>query len=180
MEPRLKSSKKWTNIPAEMLTQICEVFTENFMAAAQRGQFFAEGRIYPEELLLSVGYLEKGRLARANFEVSIEFNAKKENALKLIHAAVDCAASMMEQYDQREDDEDVELPRQWTEYELEGKKVYLQYTTNNPELEAQADRLLGLSDNDDLVKGEVDEEELKARITMLGLDEDEDDEGKRH
>src|SRR5687767_3500911 len=98
MTPRLPTSKKWTALPAELCTQIRDVFAESFAEPAARGQILVEGRIYPEELLLRVGYLEKGRLRQSNFEISLDFDANKQNALEHIHFAIDCAASMMQEF----------------------------------------------------------------------------------
>src|ERR1700677_1818331 len=98
MIPRLKSSVKWTDLPKELCAQIREVFEENFTAAAKNGRFVVSGRIYPHELCFRAGYLENGRLRQANFEVSLDFNAAKQNAFEQIQVCVDCAASMFEQY----------------------------------------------------------------------------------
>src|SRR5882672_4312625 len=98
MTPRLPNSTKWTPLPPELVTQIQSVFEEAFEAQKTKGAFTAEGRIYASEILLRVGFLEQGRLAQANFEVSLDFNPKKQNALEYIHLAIDCAASMMETF----------------------------------------------------------------------------------
>lgn len=180
MTPRRPDSKKWSSLPEELLQQIQQVFAENFAEASKKGQIMAEGRIYPTELMLRVGYLEKGRLAQANFEVSLDYNRNKENVMRLILLAVDCAASMMMDYlaegESADEDQVADLPRTWMPFDVEGRTIYLQFTTENPSLEAEADRLLGEAGEKQLVHGANDEEDeeenLKAVITMLGLDED--------
>ena len=177
MIPRLKSSLKWTPLPAELCGQIREVFEENFQEAAKKGQFLIEGRIYSAELCFRAGYLEKGRLLQANFEVSLEFDAKKQNALQLIQTGVDCAASMMQQYFTPTENSEVEedpleaFPRQWQEHAFDGIKLYLQVSTVNSSLEEEANRLLG-EGVDNLVRGEDPEEDERAVISMLGLEDD--------
>src|SRR5665213_2667718 len=121
MIPRLKTSLKWTALPAELCTQIREVFEENFGDAVKNGKIVISGQIYPNELCFRAGYLENGRLRQANFEVSMDFNAKKQNAFEQIQSCVDCAASMMQQYLEiyNRADEDAEttgledFPDQW-------------------------------------------------------------------
>lgn len=167
MNPRVPSSKKWTSIPNELCSQIREVFEENFADQSKNGQIIVEGRIYPNELLLRVGYLEKGRLKQANFEVSQDFDPNQQNALQLIHLAVDCAASMMgEFFDQAQELES--FPQEWQSFAVEKKMVFVRVSTVNSQLEAAADRLLS-ENSDDLVQGEDEEQDRQAVITMLGL-----------
>ena len=170
MEPRLSSSKKWTSFPKEYLKQIQEVFNKSFKLHLERGKILAEGRIYKEELLLRVGFLENKRLKQSNFEISIQFNKQKENAVKLIYLAIDVAATMMDEFFMAETDDD--FPRIWKEFEVENKKIHIQYSVVNTALEEEADRLLGIKD-DNLIQ-DADEEELEAVKAQLGLDDAED------
>lgn len=179
MQPRLNTSKKWTSFPKELTQQIKEVFTEGFGEAVKNGEILVEGRIFKEEIMLRVGYLEKGRLAQANFEVSLDFNPSKQNAMEQIQFAMDCAASMMEDYLQNADDGLSDFPRNWQAFEIANRKVFLKVTTVNEKLEAEADRLLGetAEEGEALLRGEEDEESLRSQIHgMLGLNGDDDDE----
>lgn len=172
MNPRLATSGKWTSLPKELQAQIKDIFSENFADAAQLGKFVVEGRIYSKELMLRVGYLENGRIRQANFEVSLDFDPNKQNALNLIHLAVDCAASLMQEYFDQEQ-EIADFPTTWSEFEVDKAKVYVQASTVNSELESEADRLLGAED-DLLVKADAEEDpdEKEAVISMLGLSGD--------
>jgi hypothetical protein len=174
MIPRIATSKKWTALPAELCGQIREVFQESFSDASKRGKFHIEGRIYPAEMMLRVGYLENGRLLQANFEVSMDFNSAKQNALEQIHFAIDCAASLLQEFFEREQDLE-EFPREWQPIQFEKREIFIQITTENSELEAEANRLLGLS-ADALVQGSDEATEAaadeKAVISMLGLDKE--------
>lgn len=171
MQPRLPFSSKWTPIPKELAAQITEIFEENFASYIKNGKILVEGRIYLREVLLSVGYKEKGRLRQDNFQVSIEYNRDKDNMVKMIHLGVDCAASMAEQFFSGTVASS-DFPKTWTGYEFEGREVFLQYSTTNSELEEEANRLLG-EDDEGLMRGEDAEEELEQKISMLGLsDED--------
>lgn len=175
MTPRRKNSLKWTPLPKELCAQIREVFEENFAKESKSGQFLVTGRIYPEEICFQAGYLEKGRLAQANFEVSLDFTASKQNAFEQIQICVDCAASMMQRYFESESDLE-EFPREWQKHNLDGRELYLQVSTLNSELESEADRLLGEAD-DALVQGEDPDEDERAVISLLGLADDEPGDG---
>lgn len=171
MEPRLSSSKKWTSFPNEYLKQIQSVFNKSFKLHLENGKILTEGRIYKEELLLKVGFLENKSIKQSNFEISIKYDKNKENAVQLIYLMIDVAATMMDELFMAENDHD--FPRVWQEYHVENKTVYLQYSSTNDELEAEADKLLGIEKADNLIQ--QDEDELLDEIKQsLGVDSDEE------
>lgn len=144
MNPRLKNSKKWTDFPKEYLKQIEDVFTQNFKTKLGQSELVVQGRIYPGEILLRVGVHHRSQLTQGNFEVSMDYDTKKKDAIDRIYNCVDAAASMMDEYfDKMEKEEEIDFPRTWQEYEFENHKLFLQYTTVNTTLEAKADELLG-------------------------------------
>ncbi len=171
MKPRLSSSKKWTAFPPEFIQQIETVFRENFSKELQKAQLFVEGRIYSQEILVRIGYLETGRLKQANFEVSVEYSSNKSDAIERINDAVDAAASLMVEYFEGADEEgqEADLPLIWKEVPFNNRKLHIQFSTVNTNLEAQADALLGIKDPS-LVKEEETEVE-----DVLGEEEDGED-----
>lgn len=170
MKPRLKSSKKWTPIPQDVVLQIQELFKENFQKELQNSRIVAEGRIYSEEILLRVGYLENGRLAQYNFEVSMPYKLTQEDsALICLSLCVDAVGSLMAEH--FEDTESQELPYSWTESEFEGKKIWVQHSTENSELAKKANQLL-----DDEEEQLVYEEEEELEDSELSDDDESDDE----
>ncbi|XGC79402.1 hypothetical protein ACES2L_08685 [Bdellovibrio bacteriovorus] len=175
MNPRLKSSKKWTSFPKEYSNQIQTVFAENFAQYMDNAELIIEGRIYQEEIVLRVGYHEKGRLAQANFEVSMNYSQEEQDAVKRIHNCIDAAASMMMEY--LENDGEVDFPYTWKEVPFQGKKIYLQFTTENSSLEAEANKLLGV-DEDSMVhdEEEIDEDALSRAEQSEELSPPRDDE----
>lgn len=174
MEPRLKTSKKWTALPKEFMQQVRSVFKETFAKQIGKGTLETEGRIYPEEILISVGYRAENALKQSNFEVSVAYKKDKDNVLKLLHLAVDAAAGLFEQLFTAEDDQD--FPRIWQEFDFEGRKIFVQYTTTNSELEGEADKILGVASGESLAEGDWDDETSADSIkASLGLDPDEDD-----
>lgn len=155
MNPRYKTSKKWTDLPADLKKQISSIFEQNFkQEIGPNSEIRTEGRIYPQEILLSVGIHRQGELRFHNFQVSIDHKNEPEKVVELIYVAVDSIASLMTEYFQN--NEDIELPYTWMEYPFNGQKVWLQFSTDNPDLEAEANRLLGEAD-DSLLKNADDE-----------------------
>ena len=184
MKPRRESSKKWTSLPKEYIQQIHEVFTENFATHLKNSKLIVEGRIYPEEVILRVGSLENGRLRQINFEASLDTDPKALNAPDQILVAIDALASMMAEYyetgnsemengemkDQEDDTKELEstkhFPQIWQKIEIKKKTLWVQFSTENSELEAQANKLLNnlLDGNENLVNLEEDPEDNKEEL----------------
>lgn len=181
MEPRLKTSKKWTALPEEFLRQVQGVFQQSFAKEIGQGTIEVMGKIFPEEILVRVAYKESKSIKPKGFDISVPYKVPKDNVLKLLHLAVDAGASLMEQLFASEDDGD--FPLQWEEVQFEKRTIYVRFTTVNAVLESEANRLLGLAEGEDLAGGEWDEEETEAPETIkkrLGLDDDDEtDDGKK-
>lgn len=174
MKPRLTTSKKWTDFPKEYTAQIINAFNQNFAAQLAGAKLIVEGRIYKEEILLRVGFQEKGRLAQPNFEVSMSYAFKESEALARIHDCIDAAASMMDEYFQT--DGETDFPRSWKEYEFNGRKVFLQFSTVNTSLEAEADKLLGIGADSFYQEDEDTEDALDVADEKIASEDDEDQE----
>ena len=160
MNPRYKISQKWTAFPPEFSEQIRSVFVQNFEKQLGKTMSLSvDGRIYQKEITLRIGLHSKGELKHFNFEASVDLPpnpANDENKIfETISVAVDALASLVAEY--FENDQDIELPYTWTESTFEGKKVWVQHSTENPDLEAEADKLLGLADEDGVLKNAEDE-----------------------
>jgi hypothetical protein len=164
MDPRKKESKKWSPLPPELSNQIKSVFVENFESRLDGKLVKVEGRIYPTEILMRVGINTKGELRFQNFEVSLDHSPLKKDTLAQINIAVDAIASLMLEY--FDNDEDHEMPYVWQEYPFEKQSIWLQYSSVNSDLEAEANKLLGLTEDDSLLK--ETEEDMEA----LGLNDD--------
>ena len=173
MQPRLKTSQKWTALPPELLGQMKMVLGETFRAQLGHGDFTAEGRIYPGEILMVVATQRPKTLRESGFEVSIAYKQNKDNVMKLLHLGMDVVGALFEQLFAAENDE--EFPRQWQSVDFEGREVFIQYTTANRRLEAEADRLLAAED-DGITGGDWDAEVTPELVKAdLGLDPDDDD-----
>ncbi len=179
MTPRLKNSKKWTAFPPELTAQIGTSFGSQFKVESKQGTFKVEGRIFPSEILLRVGYLENGRLKQSNLEVSIDFKPKDDVVAK-IFTCVDALGSVFFDFfealntptddpDERESSKEsvdptlspgLDLPAAWKAFPFLQETVYIQYSTVNTDLETEADRLLGLHNNSLLQKTPDEEEDF--------------------
>ena len=178
MEPRLTTSRKWTPLPQELITQIGTVFKQNFSAQIGKGTIKADGKIFPGEILIGVSLKQPGTLKQSGFIISIAYKQNKDNVLKILHLAIDALAALFDQFFAAENDHD--FPRVWEELDFEGRQIYIQYSTVNDELEAEADRLLGDKKSEGLIGGDWDEdddidaEQIKAK---LGVDDEDGDSG---
>lgn len=152
MTPRDPSSKNWTALPLEFREKAAQVFNQNFKAESMEGDFFIEGRIYPLEIIMRAGYIEKARLKQTNFEVSIE-HSPDEKAMEKLFLGIDVLGSVFEthfEHIREEEIEDVEYPVNWEEFDFDDQKVHLRFSTANTKLEAEANKLLGVDDGETL------------------------------
>jgi hypothetical protein len=157
MQPRLKNSKKWTAFPQEYTTQIKDVFEQNFSEQKGKRQFVVEGRIFTNEIILRVGLSAAGELKQDNFEVSVDYNRDEKEAILQMNHCVDALASMVMDYFENQNDD---FPRQWAAFPFQDTTVYLQYSSVNSTLEAEADKILGLANGSLL--NDVPEDETDA------------------
>jgi len=177
ISPRNKSSKKRTEIPTELIEQIEDLLLANFRAQLKRRLPVVTGHIYPEEIVLGVGLQVPKQLKQPRFDVSVDYNPKKDNATKMIHLCVDVLAGLFEKLVLEEEDQ--EFPRLWESIEFEKKTVFVQYGTANLDLEAKANELLGET-SETLVQFEDEDDAYENPDTLkarLGFSEDEDEDG---
>lgn len=183
LTPRLVTSRHWTDLPADFRKKVEEVFAEQFDLEAQQGEFLVDGRIYNEEMLVRIGYLEHGRLRQINFEASIDLPKRKakdqdeeegkaseseSKIMESLYICIDALGSLMEEYFELGEDEELDIPLHWRPFEFEEETIYLQHSTVNTRLEDEADRILGVGDRrlfneetedeDALNKADVDSE----------------------
>lgn len=167
MKPRLPTSMQWTPFPPEFTEKVHQVLGENFREATQRGEFLVEGRIYPQEIVMRVGYIEHGRLHQDNLEASMDYSMKTEDqtAFKTIYACLDAIGSIFEEKFANPH-EDFEFPLNWEAYEFDDQIVWMQYSTVNTRLEEEADRLLNSLDDKVLVQEDAPTEDALSRAVI--------------
>jgi hypothetical protein len=154
--PRLTTSKTWTELPAEFTKKVNSIFATQFKVEAGYGEFLVEGRIYPDEVVVRIGFVEKGRLKQANFEASMDrIKTPEDKTMDALYSIIDALGGLMEEFFELDGEEELDIPLAWKAFDFEGETIYLQQTTVNSRLEAEADRILGL-----LEKSLVQEENL--------------------
>lgn len=189
--PRLASSKTWTPMPPEFLAQLKSVFTRQFaqpMArlqaalspeqAAQKhaGEFFVDGRIYSEEVIVQIGLVGPGQLRQINFEASMDLpvrlaendeEAFGEHNLTMdnVYSCIDALGSLMEEYFAAGSIDEMDITQRWQPFQFEDVEIHLQYSTVNTALEAQADRILCLM-GEDLVREDGSSEDAMAQAEI--------------
>ena len=172
MNPRKKESKKWTKLPNDFSNQIKTVFEQNFKPHLEGKKLTVEGRIYPSEIVLRVGINQKGEVRFNNFEVSLNHSKEQQDTITQIHIGVDAVASLMVDY--FENEEEHEMPLIWQEYPFDKQTIWLQYSSENSDLEAEANKLLGVSAADALLAETEDEMEALGLTEEQGSTEEED------
>lgn len=134
-EPRLKESFKHTpqNLPTDLGKMIQESICQKYTYFNDK-DVLVQGAIYPEELILSIGYKEKASLRQLNFECSMSYDANNDqNVIEKFHDSADALDSMINEYiDARGD---IEMPDQWTEFDFDDGKVFLRFSKLNTEIE---------------------------------------------
>ena len=143
MDPRLKSSTKWSPFPGELVEQITVTLDERFSEeyGLEDMHFIVEGRIYPEEIMMRIGLSVKDQLKQHNFEFSFEYDNEKEQTLERIQNSMDVVEHIWSEF-LEEDMEDGEMPRQWQVMPFQKLQYFFKYSTVNTNLEAEADKLL--------------------------------------
>jgi len=140
MHPRLPSSKKSTEFPPDYVHLIKDLINKNFKRLSREYSIHVAGRIYKEEIITQIGFRTKGGIKQVNFEASIEYSLKPNNIMDQIYLSIDALGAMIQQY--FEADGDIEMPKEWYEFDFENKKIFLRMTSENTDLEARANELL--------------------------------------
>ncbi|MCC6138664.1 MAG: hypothetical protein IT287_08520 [Bdellovibrionaceae bacterium] len=188
MDPRLKTSTKWTPFPLELSAQIADVMTESFADYDLGGKFVVEGAIFPQELLLRIGLQQSGKLRQDNFEASLEYVPEvaaledteaeaptPSKTIELIHVMVDFLGQVWESF--LEDEPELEeMPLGWLEHRFEKQVISLRYTSVNTDLEKQADELLKMYEKKLVHESEAEEGDDVAAENLEASDEDSHDE----
>lgn len=174
VESRVNKASKSTKLPAEFSNQISEVFNEHFKKQLGGQPVLVDTLLTASEVVVRVGYNPKGmKLQQHNFEVSLDYDQKPAtNLVSSVHLAIDALANILQEH--------IEKPNQdfsptWTAMTLEKREFFYRYTAENSELEKQANDLLGINDEESLVKLDEtieDEEQPQEALNKLGLNEE--------
>jgi hypothetical protein len=102
-QPRLPNSTQSTDLPQDFRSRAAEVFRATFPDEAELGEFVVDGRIYPNEVLLRLGYLPQDQIRQINFEASVDYDTKKLEergltTMEPLFLCVDVLGAVMEEH----------------------------------------------------------------------------------
>ena len=100
LEPRRPTSslKRSVELPGDARDTIAHTFRDAFQEKASGYEILVDGRVFSEEVLLSVSLKKSGEITQKNFVASLDYDTQNDQAMKIIHTAVDAIASMIEQF----------------------------------------------------------------------------------
>lgn len=169
MIPRRPNSKKWAHFPQDLTLQIKEAVEETFGNQLKNHRIVTEGRIYPEEVLFQIGFLEEGRLKQPNFEISFDIPDDKSDVWLQLHKGIDLIHGAMLDY--LEDEDNTELPLYWKKIHFKNENFYFQFSTTNTELENLANKLLGLEESNLVVSSPDSDKESDDAFELAEIEE---------
>lgn len=135
--------KKYSSTPEDLNNLIKETLVESSDAAleTETQKVNVRGRIYPEEIILKVSINEGGALRCHNFSGSMDHDVDAGDIIDRMQNLMEALSSMISEYFDAEGD--IDMPLDWHEYDFENRKLHLMYSTENDEIERQAEALLG-------------------------------------
>lgn len=154
MEPRKPQKRAATNLPADFIRSVVELFNDQFKAERGQAEFLVLGALYMDEVLLCVSLTEPKALRAATIYVSMDLpKSVAENPEKVtekLQKMVDVAASWLAQTYQESKGKGLEpvldamseMPNKWQDFAWEGEKLFVKLNRDNQVLEREADRLL--------------------------------------
>lgn len=159
MEPRLVSSIKWTHLPVDLKGQILDTFNKAYADSLPGHQWYTEGLIYPEEVMFRVGYGLPKSLSQSHFYLSWT-RQEGSNILEQVHQAVDALDHIIQEYISSGPAK-TDLPRVWKPIQtaFKAKDLHFCFSTENFDLEAQANALLGDDFDAPLTGGNWDQDD---------------------
>ncbi len=177
IKPRQKATKAWTDLPDDFKLQVVNLFKSHFKDQSKSGSFKVLGRIYKNEVVLRCTYLAKGSITPIQFDLSTDIKMdSKAKPLEIFELLVDCAANL---FQSSFEDETFGVPAIWTEIDFDGTLIYAKSESINPELEDEANKILGeeflsqelegepLTPAPSLIKGELDSDDIEVIADIL-------------
>lgn len=162
-----KATVKSSPLPSDFLKLVSEIFSNNFEAGLKSlkkikpapAHFEASGRIYPDEIVLSVTLVHEGQIASTTVYASADFDPKASSPTiqELLERAVDAAGSVFAdlfsekpgRLEQLADESLAaleEVPFEWTALEVGKRTLYVKVDKSNPALDQMADEWLAKRD----------------------------------
>jgi hypothetical protein len=182
METRKAHQTKFSALPIDYVKMVNGVFSTNFDESVKtltkktktKTFFETSGRIYPDEVILSVSLMQEGQMAATTVHGSIDFDPKASapTIQDVLGALVDAVGSLFEQLLDFSKPEKIDqlldqslsamenVPFEWTQVQLDRHKIFLKIDKSNPMLDRMTDDWL--DKNDPHRKDEKNEEEAES------------------
>ncbi len=157
LDPRLESSKAFTKAPIEFDEAVKALFEEHFTDEAKKGSFDAQTYIYPNEIIIRIGYLESNSIAQVNFIVSADFDSETQDIIEISDFILLGLKDVFSNFfinPKRE-----ELPYVWSPVRESNDSLFYKYDATNYALENEASKLLGddsLEADQELIVGDLE------------------------
>lgn len=142
-DPRLPSSTRWTDLPPALCQQIQEALTDIFSGVLKDHQILVLGRLYPEEVCLSIGLTHPKRLVHHHFQLSWDPTKPKIPLTQQIYLGADELQALILEFLDKAFQWD--LPKIWTPMEKVHPQLgplFFRYNSTNRDIERQADEFL--------------------------------------
>lgn len=168
MQERRKEGKfKGTELPIDYLKMVTETFTSHFDATLKAlkkmknpSRFIASGRIFQDEIVLTISLVQEGQMAATTLHASIDFDpqASAPTVDELLSTCVDATGSLFAQIFDDNSEAKLErvlaqsaasledVPFEWASSEINKRAVFMKIDKSNPHLEQMADEWLAKND----------------------------------
>lgn len=181
-ERRKGTGSSHSPLPVDYTRMVEEVFTTNFsdsvaaLKLAPQPVFVAGGEIYSDEIVVHVALVQEGRIAATQAYASTDFDPKASSpkiedllavcvdALGEVFAGLFDASGRLSEADAvfsaslSELAEKGPVPQEWTQIEVEKRKLHVRADKTNPAMDAAADAWLAKND-----PGFLENEEKEAK-----------------
>ncbi|MBY0516840.1 MAG: hypothetical protein K2P81_08035 [Bacteriovoracaceae bacterium] len=167
MLERKPTSNPGKALPQEWLESVSLVLNETYaeQCVAHKRQFDVFGRLYPQELLVIIGFLPKESTNESAVSCFLSCDFQEIETPQKVKETqanfMDVAGLFYDEYFANSEWSDWEP--QWQEVEWKGKKYFYKMTRENIRLTLEADRLLreaGFDPNEDIIEDEDEDKTL--------------------
>ena len=168
MEKRIPSSNKFSELPVDFTKMVNEVLTSNLDTGLKafdkanhlESRFFTTGKIYSDEIVVSVSLVSKDQLAATSVYASCDFDPKASSptAEDLLGACVDSIGTILNELMSETKVDRLEalanpslsalenVPFEWTAIKMGARKVYVRMDKTNPSIDQMAEDFLAKND----------------------------------
>lgn len=174
--PGSAAATRSSPLPVDYTRMIEEVFTSHYEPGlkelakiAPAGKFKVSGQIYPDEILVTITLSHKGQMSATSAHASADFDPRQSSPTvqDLLGACVDAIGAVFDQLLDPAHPERLaqvaeqtlsafeDIPFQWTEIDVNKRRIYVMVDKSNPELDELAE--------DWLKKNDPDYEELERK-----------------